>query len=88
MSKKHCIYLHYDHINQMWFEWKHLFILQWHVGFYAEPYFPTKRGFDSNFGYLTAEGDYFTHFGLTMLEVKYVFVRSHHLSLLGPENNL
>ena len=64
------------------------FILQWHAGFYAEPFFPTKRGFDSHFGFLSGEGDYFSHFdlmpGMIKYKVKYVLILSTHPSLLDP----
>ena len=35
--------------------------LQWHLGFYKYDYTPTKRGFDSFFGYWLATGSYWDH---------------------------
>jgi arylsulfatase B/arylsulfatase I/J len=34
---------------------------KWHLGFYKASYMPTRRGFDSFYGYLTGAEDYFSH---------------------------
>lgn len=34
---------------------------KWHLGFYKEAYTPTKRGFDSFYGYWQGHQDYFSH---------------------------
>ena len=35
--------------------------LQWHLGFFKSEYTPTKRGFDSFFGYWSGKEDYWDH---------------------------
>ena len=34
---------------------------KWHLGFFAQGYVPTNRGFDTFFGFYTGYEDYFTH---------------------------
>jgi len=34
---------------------------KWHLGFFKDAYTPTKRGFDSYFGYYTGKQDYYDH---------------------------
>ncbi|KAM7314113.1 arylsulfatase B [Ixodes scapularis] len=34
---------------------------KWHLGFYKTEYTPTRRGFDSFFGFYTAYNDYYNH---------------------------
>lgn len=34
---------------------------QWHLGFFKSEYTPTKRGFDSFFGYWSGKEDYWDH---------------------------
>ena len=38
-----------------------LIIFQWHLGFFKTDYTPTKRGFDSFFGYWCGKEDYWDH---------------------------
>jgi len=35
--------------------------IQWHLGFFNEAYTPTRRGFDSHYGYFAGRTDYFDH---------------------------
>ena len=36
-------------------------VSQWHLGFFKTEYTPTKRGFDSFFGYWCGKEDYWDH---------------------------
>ena len=35
---------------------------KWHLGFHCADYTPTRRGFDSHFGYWGGMEDYYNHF--------------------------
>ena len=35
--------------------------VQWHLGFFSEDYTPTRRGFDSHYGYFSGMEDYLDH---------------------------
>ena len=39
----------------------HAFFFQWHLGFVKTDYTPTRRGFDTFFGYYSAKEDYWDH---------------------------
>ena len=39
---------------------------QWHLGFFQTDYTPTKRGFDSFFGYWGGKEDYWDHSNLAI----------------------
>jgi len=34
---------------------------QWHLGYYTDDYTPTRRGFDSHYGYYQGSEDYYDH---------------------------
>ena len=38
---------------------------KWHIGYYQEQLLPTRRGFDSFFGYLNGKEQYYSHFMCT-----------------------
>lgn len=46
------------------FGYKSHLIGKWHLGFYKSQYTPTRRGFDSHFGYWTGEIGYYDHTAL------------------------
>lgn len=41
---------------------------KWHLGFYKRAYAPLSRGFDSHFGFYTANQDQFDHTALSFTE--------------------
>ncbi|EDO32709.1 predicted protein [Nematostella vectensis] len=43
---------------------------KWHLGFYKEDFVPTKRGFDSFYGYYCGAEDHFTHNVLGFLDFR------------------
>ena len=38
-----------------------LFLLQWHLGFFAKEYTPVYRGFDSFYGFWNGKEDFWNH---------------------------
>ncbi|XP_064099361.1 arylsulfatase B-like [Macrobrachium nipponense] len=51
---------------------------KWHLGFCSWDYTPTKRGFDSFYGYYTAATDYYTHKRSTSVKVPEDKARRDH----------
>src|SRR5699024_187938 len=52
-----------DHFRALGYQ-THL-VGKWHQGFFLTEYMPTRRGFDSHFGYMTGHSDYFSRISAT-----------------------